>query len=66
MSLKAFMRTIRYAFIAGLVSSLIGTLLSYYVERRKIWGMRFIEFVSSLPYIIPGTFFGIGYILAFN
>ncbi|MCG4756734.1 hypothetical protein, partial [Faecalibacillus intestinalis] len=28
--------------------------------------MRFIEFISSLPYIIPGTFFGIGYILAFN
>lgn len=28
--------------------------------------MQIIEFLGSLPYIIPGTFFGLGYILAFN
>ena len=27
---------------------------------------KIIEFFSNLPYIIPGTFFGLGYILAFN
>ena len=24
------------------------------------------EFIASLPYIIPGTFFGLGYLVAFN
>ena len=65
-SLQAFIRSIKYSLIAGFFASIIGMLLSYYTERRKIIGMRFIEFISSLPYIIPGTFFGIGYILAFN
>lgn len=65
-SLEAFIRSIKYSLIAGFFASIIGMLLSYYTERRNIRGMRFIEFVSSLPYIIPGTFFGIGYILAFN
>lgn len=65
-NIEAFIRSIKYSLIAGFFASLIGILLAYYVERRKIYGMRFIEFVASLPYIIPGTFFGIGYILAFN
>lgn len=65
-NLDSFIRSIKYSLVAGFLSSLIGILLSYYVERRNIYGMRFIEFIASLPYIIPGTFFGIGYILAFN
>ena len=28
--------------------------------------MTVIEFISSLPYIIPGTFFGLGYVAAFS
>lgn len=62
----AFLRSIIFAVIAGFVSSVIGVLLSYYTHRRKIKGMSFIEFVSALPYIIPGIFFGLGYIVGFN
>lgn len=62
----AFLRSIIFAVIAGFVSSVIGILLSYYTHRRKIKGMSFIEFVSALPYIIPGIFFGLGYIVGFN
>lgn len=65
-NLDSFIRSIKYSLVAGFLASSIGILLSYYVERRNIYGMRFIEFIASLPYIIPGTFFGIGYILAFN
>ena len=64
--MNAFIRSITFAIIAGIVSSIIGILLSYYNNRRKIKGMKYIEFVSSLPYIIPGIFFGLGYIVAFN
>jgi len=59
-------RSINFAIIAGVVSSVVGILLSYYTHRRKIAGMKYVEFVSALPYIIPGIFFGLGYIVAFK
>ena len=39
---------------------------SYFTTRRKLPGMRAVEFMASLPYIIPGTFFGLGYVAAFS
>lgn len=65
-ALPVFVRSIVYAFIAGVLSSVIGLLISYYNRGKSNRFMRGIEFCSSLPYIIPGTFFGLGYILAFN
>lgn len=65
-AVKVFFRTIIYAFIAGSLSSTIGVLLSYYNKNKDNKFMQGIEFLASLPYIIPGTFFGLGYILAFN
>lgn len=63
---SAFIRSIVYSLIAGIVSSFLGLLIVYYLKIRKIKSFKFINFLSSLPYIVPGTFFGIGYILAFN
>lgn len=65
-SMTSFVRSIVYGIIVGIVGTIIGILLSYYTERRKIRGMEVLDFIGTLPYIIPGTFFGIGYILAFN
>lgn len=61
-----FIRSIYYSIIAGTVSAVIGITISYFTERKDMKTMKFIEFIASLPYIIPGTFFGLGYILAFN
>ena len=63
---KSFLRSVIYSLIAGIVGSLIGSLIAYYLEIRKIKIMKGIDFIATIPYIIPGTFFGIGYILAFN
>lgn len=65
-NIPAIIRSIYFAIIAGVVSSVLGILLSYYTHRRKVWGMKYIEFISALPYIIPGIFFGLGYIVAFK
>lgn len=64
--MASFYRSIRYAFIAATAGSFIGLLLSYYIERSNLPGVKSIDLISTLPYIIPGTFFGIGYILAFR
>lgn len=65
-TLDVFARTLIYALIAGFFSAIIGVLISYFNKERDSILIKVIEFFSSLPYIIPGTFFGLGYILAFN
>src|SRR5699024_3212390 len=62
----SFVRSIFYSIIAGIFSSLIGLLLSYYSYIRNNKYMKVLDFISNMPYIVPGTFFGIGYIFAFN
>ena len=41
-------------------------LISYSVEMRKIKFPQFLDFITTLPYMLPGTLFGIGYILSFK
>ena len=63
---RSILRSVCYALTAGIVSSVFGVLLAYYLERRHMWGRRLLELLSSLPYVVPGTLFGIGYVLAFH
>ena len=60
------LRSVWYAVVAGICASVIGVYLAYYIERRNICCKSALSFAVSLPYIIPGTLFGIGYVLAFN
>lgn len=62
----SFVRSIIYSIIAGVFASLIGLVLSFYsyIMNRKY--MKVLDFISNMPYIVPGTFFGLGYIFAFN
>ncbi|NLK43983.1 MAG: iron ABC transporter permease [Tissierellia bacterium] len=62
----SFIRSIIYSIIAGVFSSLIGLILSFYSYIMKGKYMKILDFISNMPYIVPGTFFGLGYIFAFN
>lgn len=62
----SFGHSLAYSAIAAAAASLLGILLSYYTQRRKVPGMRGVEFLALLPYIIPGTFYGLGYVAAFS
>ena len=64
--IDTFPRTIFVSLIAGIASSLLGLILEYYAYIRDYKVMKWIDFIATMPYIVPGTFFGIGYILAFN
>ncbi|MCT4565242.1 MAG: iron ABC transporter permease [Maledivibacter sp.] len=64
--LDSFLRSIKYGLIVGIIGSFLGIILSYIIERKEIRYGGLIDFIITLPYIIPGSFFGIGYILAFN
>lgn len=60
--MESFCHSITYSLIAAIIASFLGVFLSYYAHRREIFGMKIMEFMASLPYIIPGTFFGLGYV----
>lgn len=64
--MASFKRSLIYSFISALLGSVIGLLLSYVVERDKLKGSATLDFIATLPYMLPGTLFGIGYILAFK
>lgn len=64
--LAAFGRSLEYALIAGLAGTLIGMIIAYMVERKKFPGHRALDFLATLPYMIPGPFMGIAYVLAFH
>lgn len=59
-------RSVTYALIVSLAGTLFAMLFAYYMERRKVPGRNLFDCLVTLPYMIPGTCFGIGYILAFN
>lgn len=59
-------RTIIYSIIAGLLGSLISFFIIYYGQVRNSKWMRLIEMIGTFPYILPGTFFGLGYLCAFS
>ena len=59
-------RSVAYALIVSLAGTLFAMLFAYYMERRQIPGRNFLDCLVTLPYMLPGTCFGIGYILAFN
>lgn len=59
-------RTILYSLIAGLLGSLISFMIIYYSKVKNNNWMKCIEMVGTFPYILPGTFFGLGYLYAFS
>lgn len=65
-NMDSLIRSVWYALLVGLFGTLFGMLLTYYLEQRKIKFGGFYDFMATLPYLLPGTCFGIGYILAFN
>lgn len=60
------LRTMGYALIAGFLGSLISFLIIYYSQVRHSKWMKFMELIGTFPYILPGTFFGLGYLYAFS
>ena len=59
-------RSVVYSLISAFFGSILGLLIAYYLQIRKIKIFKLIDFFATMPYIIPGTFFGLGYLMAFN
>lgn len=58
--------TLLLASIATPMCGVLGIMIAYLVARKEFFGRRVMEAISLLPFAIPGTVVGIGYLLAFN
>ena len=65
-NLSTMYLTLVLSVITGFFGSFFSFVLAYIVERKLPFGKKTIDFVLSLPYLLPGTCFGLAYILAFN
>ncbi len=59
-------RSLVFALIAALAGTVIGALVAYFADRRAIAFGKGLKFLVTMPYMLPGTCLGLGYILAFN
>ena len=66
--LSGFLKSTKgvYSFIVSIAGTVFAMLFAYYMDRRRIIGRSLFDCLATLPYMLPGTCFGIGYILAFN
>lgn len=55
-----------YSLVAVVLIASVGTLLGFVVARRRTAAVRILDPLLMIPYIVPGTVLGIGYIVAFN
>lgn len=62
----AMLRSVGYSLISAIFGTLIGMLIGYYLIIKNSKFMKIIDLISNMPYIIPGTFFGLGYLLYFK
>jgi iron(III) transport system permease protein len=63
---KAVTDTVTLSAIATPIAGLLGVIVAFLVVRRRFIGRGALDFGVMLGIAIPGTIFGIGYLLAFN
>ncbi len=63
---EAVTDTVTLASIATPIAGVLGVVVAFLVIRRRFWGRGALDFGVMLGIAIPGTIFGIGYLLAFN
>jgi len=63
-------RTVTNSFVFSLVAvvliAAVGTLLGFVIARRRRPSVRVLDPLLMIPYMVPGTVLGIGFIVAFN
>jgi iron(III) transport system permease protein len=63
---KTMANSFLYSLVAVALIAAVGTLLGFVIARRRTLAVKFLDPLLMVPYIVPGTVLGIGYIVAFN
>lgn len=63
---KTVTNSFLYSFIAVVLIAGIGTLIGFIIARKRTLAVKVLDPLLMIPYIVPGTVLGIGFIVAFN
>ena len=63
---ESVIRSLACSLAAGLGGCLLASVLAFLLARAPRCVRRCVQVIADLPYLIPGTFFGVGYLLAFT
>ena len=63
---KAITNSLLYSTSAVILIVIVGTLLGFVLSRKTNLPAKFLDPLLMIPYIVPGTVLGIGFIVAFN
>jgi len=63
---KTVINSFVYSFIAVILIAFVGTLIGFVIARKRNMAVRILDPLLMIPYIVPGTVLGIGFIVAFN
>ena len=58
--------TLVFAVITMIIVSFLGILIAYLVTRVNFKGKSLLDWLTTLPFAIPGTFMGVGFAIAFS
>ncbi|MCC3356857.1 ABC transporter permease [Bacillus sp. REN16] len=58
--------TLYLALVSTPITGILGMIIAFLLIRKQFVGKKLMEFATILPFAVPGTVVGIGYILAFN
>ena len=58
--------SVKLSLMAATILMFVGSIIAYIIVRTKIIGRKILEFLSTLPYSIPGTVVALSMILAFS
>lgn len=62
----ALKNSLVFALAAATCNSFLGIIIAYTLLRKKFFGRGFMDFISVVLFVIPGTIVGVGYVTRFN
>jgi iron(III) transport system permease protein len=65
-TLRSITNSLLLSAVGALAATLLGILIAYLLVRQDFWGKRIMDFLGTLPYAVPGTMMGLGFVVAFN
>jgi len=65
-TLRSIINSLLLSSIGSLFAMLLGLLIAYLLVRQSFLGKKVMDFLGILPYAVPGTMMGLGFVVAFN
>jgi iron(III) transport system permease protein len=63
---RSIINSLWMASVGALGAALVGLVIAYLIERKSFIARKVMDLVGMLPYAVPGTMMGLGFVVAFN